>query len=477
MFLLLLVVVALVALGPHGTSAFLVPAVRGRSFAPSSRDVGSVLATDSPIGSGKARHRHHDANLPSTLLFHSAAPQPLDHNIDTTVLLLEDILDSSTPSPMHVWAIQAIAEALSVVAKALQDDDDDDPYEVMSYIGSVTQRIVQKAKLQDPEESQVLGGRVVAILTRLGLLEDQLQKQAETLVRDYGYTHPQIVEYLGSPAADLMEEPGDSSKVIRRAESLLAWFLETIEGPGLRANNVVVPCMKVDFLDKDRYQALMTGRSEDYHAMKMEALQETLNDISKRDDPTAAEMEESTKRKSLHPMTIEILGEVLRVRAQNDTHTPIRFINDSIEGWEILAQATKLAERFVEPAVRQGRFDPDEASLIGGRVVAMVMRLEDLEWELVHRCQQESWIAEQNLWDAFGVLPDESCIRTLDERILMDVDFTIKRAERLLAIFLLNLEGPGVKAAGDRLLDGSVVDFLAENHYEILKPRTQQSYS
>jgi len=457
--LLLLVVVALVALGQHGIFAFLGPTATGRPFV-SSRD-GGVVLSDSTLRGGKARY----GSIPSTILFHSAAPQPpLDHT-DTT-------LTSTPASPMHGWAIQAISEALSTVAKAIQDEEDD-PYEVMSHIGSVTQRIVQKANLQDPEESQVLGGRVVAILTRLELLEDQLQRQAETLIRDYGYTHPQIVEYIGIPASELMEEPGDSIQVKRRAESLLAWFLETIEGPGLRANNVVVPCMEVDFLDNNRYQALMTGWSVEDHATKMAALQETLDDISKMDDdPTTAHVQESTKRrKSLHPMTIDILAEVLRVRAQNDTNTPIRFLNDSIEGWEILAQATKLAERVVEPAVRQGHLDQDEASLIGGRVVAMVMRLEDLEWELVHRCQQESWIAEENLWESLGVLPDERCIRTLDERIVKDDAFTIKRAERLLAIFLLNLEGPGVKAAGDRLLDGSVVDFLADNHYEILKPR------
>jgi len=98
----------------------------------------------------------------------------------------------------------------------------------------------------------------------------------------------------------------------------------------------------------------------------------------------------------------------------------------------------------VQPALRQGGLNQEEASLIGGRVVAIVMRLEDLEWELGHRCQKETWIMEQDLWDSFGVLPDERCIRTLDERILQDSTFTKCRAERLLAIFLLNLEGPGV---------------------------------
>ena len=444
----------------HGTSAFLGSLVGrrtpGRPFT-RSRDASAPL--DSTIVGCDARHR-----IPATALFQSPALQPQEENAARTIL---DIAPS-TPSPMHFWAIQAIAEGLSTVTRAIKDDDADDPYEVMSHIGSVTQRIVHKAKLQDPEESQVLGGRVVAILTRLELLEDQLQRQADTLVRDYGYTNQQVVDYLGIPAAELMDMPGDSTQVVRRAESLLAWFLETIEGPGLRANNVVVPCMEVDFLDCDRYQALMAGRNE-YHATNMAVLQETLNAISKTENKPA-EDEESKTRKSLHPMTIDIIAEILRVRAQNDTNTPIRFINDSIEGWEILAQATKVAEQIVEPALRQGFLEPEEASLIGGRVVAVVMRLEDLEWELEHRCKQEPWIAEQSLWDSFGVLPDESCIRTLDERILKDDDFTIKRAERLLAIFLLNLEGPGVKAAGDRLLDGSVVDFLAKNHYEIMMP-------
>jgi hypothetical protein len=265
-----------------------------------------------------------------------------------------------------------------------------------------------------------------------------------------------------------MGEPGDLGKIKQRAETLLAWFLETIEGPGLRANNVVVPCMDVDFLDNDRYQALTVGLKD--HAKAMEELQEKLDDISRSDKVR----EETTPRKSLHPMTIDILAEVLRLRAQNDTNSPMRFINDSIEGWEILAQATKLAETIVQPALGQGELDQEQASLIGGRVVAIVMRLEDLEWELLHRCKQESWITDETRWDSFGVLPDESCTRSLDERILEDAAFAIKRAERLLALFLLNLEGPGVRAAGDKLLDGSVVDFLEDDHYQIMTPRKNQ---
>ena len=253
----------------HGTSAFLGSIVGrrtpGRPFTPS-RDASTP--PDSTIVGCDAVH-----SIPATALFQSPALQPQEENAAGTLL---DIAPS-TSSPMHFRAIQAIAEALSTVTRAIKDDDDD-PYEVMSHIGSVTQRITHKAKLQDPEESQVLGGRVVAILTRLELLEDQLQGQAETLVRDYGYTSQQVVEYLGIPAAELMGEPGNSTQVVRRAESLLAWFLETIEGPGLQANNVVVPCMEVDFLDYDRYQALMAGR-QDCHATKMAVLQETLNEI------------------------------------------------------------------------------------------------------------------------------------------------------------------------------------------------------
>jgi hypothetical protein len=368
-----------------------------------------------------------------------------------------------SPPSLHTWTIEAIAEALPRVMKAMINTPDD-PYDVMNRIGSVAQRVVQRAALTDPEEAQVLGGRIVAILTRLELLEDQLQAHAEILSNN-GYSDEDIEEYMGSPAVLLLDEPGNSRKVQQRAETILAWFLETIEGPGLRSNNVTVPCMEVDFLDRKRYQALITERRQQHGDMKL--LQETLDEISGTDVLD----EEPAARKSLHPMTIDIVAEVLRVRAKNDTEAPIRFINDSIEGWEILGQATKVAEMIVKPALRQGDLDMEEAALIGGRVVAIVTRLEDLEWELVHRCKQESWIEEQNHWDSFGVLPDESCIRTLDERILDDAEFAVKRAERLLALFLLNLEAPGARAAGDTLLDGSVVDFLEDDHYRLMRPR------
>jgi hypothetical protein len=113
----------------------------------------------------------------------------------------------------------------------------------------------------------------------------------------------------------------------------------------------------------------------------------------------------------------------------------------------------------------------EEVALIGGRVVGIVLRLEDLEWELNHRCQKTSWISEYNEWDNFGVLEDESCIKSLDERILSDPLFTVNRAERLLALFLLNLEGPGVRARGDVMPDGSDVDFLEDDHYQIMLPQ------
>jgi len=99
------------------------------------------------------------------------------------------------------------------------------------------------------------------------------------------------------------------------------------------------------------------------------------------------------------------------------------------------------------------------------------MRLEDLEWELNHRCKGESWISKYEEWDNFGILKDESCIKTLDERIIEDPLFAVNRAERLLALFLLNLEKPGMEAGGATVPGGSDVDFLEDDHYRIMMPK------
>ena len=430
---------------------------------------------------------------------------------------------------IHPATIDALTKAILVRSQnddrmPLRLSDGVEGYNIMMTAGKIAQVGVRDASAVLPsmteEEGNVIGGRVVAIINRFLELEEDLVARArryDSLSNATGAdSEKRQQEWFGVVKEEILDSDiekssqqldnqiqKDPSIARSRAECLLALFLNTIEGPGLRANNVEVPCMDVDFLENDRYEALFPPepKQNDLHHENMEKLQEELSKIEQRAEGTMSmklEVEQDAEsgnpgevcnddsRPSLHPLTIEIVSEALKLRAQNDTSAPFRKINEDTEGWEIHYQAGNLAERFINLYQQEAESNEDkkiltqeDCSLIGGRSVGIIMRIEDLEWELVNRCQQYDWIKEKEEWDSFGVLgPEENCIRTLDERLFKDSSFRQRRAERLLALFLLNLEGPGVRAAGDDPLpDGSDVDYLEPNHYEIMIPRQRKAAS
>ena len=119
------------------------------------------------------------------------------------------------------------------------------------------------------------------------------------------------------------------------------------------------------------------------------------------------------------------------------------------------------------------------------------MRLDDLEWEWNHRIitflkseeddeddsiivsdsEIEDIAAANNKEDhwkyTYGLLPTTmdhqyACISALDTTLLFDASFARIRAERLLAVFLLNIEGPSLEKANTSMPGGSQVDFIAD---------------
>lgn len=340
------------------------------------------------------------------------------------------------------------------------------------------------------EEKQTMGGRILAVIMRL---EDQLEPELRARCRAIagersgadGLGSFGVLDGEDETGVDAVDEKilEDEAFGVNRAECLLALFVEEIEGPGLRNAGVKVPCMDVEFLGTDRNEALF-GSAHQQRAEKkkaMQKLQDTLKEVeAKEQEEQAAIPTTSEDRPSLHPVTIDAIAEALRIRAQNKTISPLRLPKDgSVELIDVHLAARRIAERAVEGArhetITNGdtKFTEAEESAVACRIVATLLRMDDLEWELVHRCSQQSWISERDEHDAFGILKDETCVRTLDERVLSDLDFATKRAERLLALFLLNLEGPGVKAAGDSVPGGSEPDYLEEEHYEIMMPKVK----
>ena len=119
----------------------------------------------------------------------------------------------------------------------------------------------------------------------------------------------------------------DESLHLNQARSLLAMFLHEIEGPGLRRNNVVIPCMDVDFLSDEEWGILFGPKCK----------KEEIHD-SQSSAPAVASKEESHKsshvnqaRPSLHPITIDAIEEAFRLRSKNLTTSPLRLIDAQTE--------------------------------------------------------------------------------------------------------------------------------------------------
>jgi len=328
----------------------------------------------------------------------------------------------------------------------------------------------------EEELLQVMAGRVVAVLVRLDELEDELLKRCSNNSDDI--SEEQCIS-LGIPIKELNAYQSDTktAEIIdstclfdttirdNRSKSLLAMFLHDIEGPGLRKNNVKIPCMDVDFLEED----VLFGSDVDLEEV-MESASDTTADTLQDDTLREDDDKHQTTRPSLHPITIDAIEEAFRLRSQNSTTSPLRLINDSMEWFEVQYSVVKFADRFMEKYTKNKSTTPhdwteDELQTIGGRIVGVLMRLDDLEWEWNHRVTTSSLVneVESTVWKTtFGLHPDDieqNCILTLDTALSEEEDFARVRAERMLGLFLLNVEGPFVEEA---MPGGSHPDFIQD---------------
>lgn len=261
-------------------------------------------------------------------------------------------------------------------------------------------------------------------------------------------------------------------------------FLREVEGPGMRQNNVVVPCMDVDFLSDDEFDVLFASRVEDATENSMDS--KTANEDAPNDAAGVADEDESVdERPSLHPITIDAIEDAFRLRAQNSTTSPLRLIDDRSEWFDVQYSIIKFAERFMEKYTNaEGalQLTVEEQQTIGGRIVGVLMRLDDLEWEWNHRVTTSPLVneVECHLWKTMvGLHPgnvEQNCIRTVDEALLEDEDFARARAERMLALFLLNIEGPGLEASGESIPGGSSpADFIDDAvQLKLMMPRPRK---
>ena len=133
-------------------------------------------------------------------------------------------------------------------------------------------------------------------------------------------------------------------------------------------------------------------------------------------------------------------------------------------------------------------FTAEESQTISGRVVGVVMRMRNLEKELVTRVGESDWVGRYGEEGGFGVLPGE-CHRSsgrpkeeggapadekggplLAERMCADPLFRMNRAECLLALFLSTVERPRMEALSTVVPGGSGVDFVDGDRLGVILP-------
>ncbi|CAB9506440.1 expressed unknown protein [Seminavis robusta] len=180
-------------------------------------------------------------------------------------------------------------------------------------------------------------------------------------------------------------------------------------------------------------------------------------------------------RPSLHPTTINALARALKIKATHVSGDKSLTVDEEngISPLDVAIRAGQIATDAIDQRQSSSNQDgmtltPDETQTIAGRVVGVVMRLEELETMLNEKVHATSWIAKFGDWDSFGVLPDESDDDEVRQRIQMDPLFTMTRAECLLGLFLKNIEIPQLTKAGQSVPDQGQVDFLDEDRKEVL---------
>lgn len=378
-----------------------------------------------------------------------------------------------------------------------------EPWEITLTAGKIAQPAVTRWRDSLPpnedtdveqikEEMEVMAGRIVATVARLEELEGELLRRCEK-----AKLSADDLFLLGVPMEEItaLQDMSDSKRIenaiaaidaaclvddtlrYNRAKTVFAMFLHELEGPGLRQNNVVLPCMEVDFLGKREWELLFSSNDD--------AVRNITEPIKAPHSDNSNEQTNASNRPSLHPLVIEAIEESFRLRAKNSTTSPLRKINDSTEWYEIEFSAMKHAERFLEQHIKPTngfQWTEEELHTIGGRIVGVLMRLDDLEWEWHHRVTTSSLgkVVPMEDWRRnLGLHPgsvEQICLRTVDSALVEDEEFARRRAEIMYAMFLMNIEEPGMKASGSSVVGGSSAkDFIEDSKYiELMMPRLKK---
>ena len=212
-------------------------------------------------------------------------------------------------------------------------------------------------------------------------------------------------------------------------------------------------------------------------------------------------------RPSLHPITINILVQVLKLRASSVISNSHKMSNSTLPStltteeddsiWsdqplDVVLKVSKIASKAIQQrqqssTVDQMTFTVEEQQTIAGRVVGVMVRLKPLETLLYTKCANVKYIQKYNEWHTFGLLEPRnlnsiqedtasSSISGLDDMeeveqqqlLCNDPLLLLNRAECLLALFLHTIEIPELQTKNCTVPDQSRIDFLDTDRQEVL---------
>lgn len=203
--------------------------------------------------------------------------------------------------------------------------------------------------------------------------------------------------------------------------------------------------------------------------------------------------ESNGKRPSLHPTIINAISEALLKRSLQDVSNPMEVIGN-VQPIDVAVAAANIATTCIENRARSSDavkgdessvFTSEEAQLICGRVVGVVMRWNELESLLVERVKGQAWVSKYGEESSFGLLKEELVKKKdgegqgSDDEVSMLLKKKMKddplcrmcRAECLYALFLSYVERPKMEQLGQIAVDGhAAMDFLDSERFEVLFP-------
>ena len=242
---------------------------------------------------------------------------------------------------------------------------------------------------------------------------------------------------------------------------------------------------EVDTVDSDDIEDIVQSLMVEENASSDAAAADTATTTKKKiGDPLR---EDNGVRPSIHPTTINAIAEALKARAtqslkgndSEDEDDMMHFrVTDTVEPLMVMVTAGQFASDAIQKRQESSEEDgmlltQGEEQTLAGRVMGVIMRLDDLEDELADRTSGVSWVGQYDEWGSFGVLEGETSenddkLDDVHAKILDDPLFCMNRAECLLAIFLQNVEIPQLEKLNETVPDGSKIDFLDEDRREVV---------